>query len=366
MPYYGRERVWESYEGKFLVKEELSGYKVIRVYTYAASRKNLPARLFSWGLFNIISLLIGLKIGHHDVLFIPNPFFLAGLPLHTMSRLKSMPVIYSVEDIYPDVAVRLGLLNSRWMISLVAMLEQSCYRRARYIRVLSEGMRQDLMARGVPPEKVITIPNFADTDFVRPLPRVNSFRERYGLADKFVILYAGNIGFSHGLDTVLRAAELLKNEPDMVFVLVGEGAAKAALQEMARELDLLNIFFIPFQPREDVPFVLASADVSLIPLRRDFVGESVPSKTYWVLASGRPVIAAVGQDTEVANLIEQAQCGIRVDPESPDALAGAILRLRGDASQRAVMGQRAREFVVEHYSREVVVNKFHMLIQSLL
>lgn len=365
MPYYGREQVWEEYKGKFLIEEKSSGYKVIRVYSFVARRTNAPGRLFSWGIYNILSSLVALGLRPPDVLFAMNPFTMAGLPLHVLSRFKGTRVIYSVEDVYPDALIRAGLLKKGWGITLVDALERSCFRRACTIRVLSEGMRQALVSRGVPPGKIAVLPNFADTEFVRPLPSANGFRKKCGLEDKFVVLYAGNLGLIHGAETIVKAAGVLKDHADIVFALVGEGMQKRVLQEMAKELALPNVRFIPLQPMEELPKVLASADVSLVTLKSEFACESIPSKVYWILASGRPLIAAVGRNTEIASLVDQAACGLRVDPESPEALAGAVLQLRKDATQRAIMGQQGRGFVVRHYSRQAVSGQLNTLIQKL-
>jgi colanic acid biosynthesis glycosyl transferase WcaI len=364
MPYYGREQLWDEYKGKFLIEEKSSGYKVIRVYSFVARRTNAPGRLFSWGIYNILSCLVALGRRPPDVLFAMNPFTMAGLPLHVLSRFRGTRVIYSVEDVYPDALTRSGLLKKGWSTALVDALERSCYQRASSIRVLSEGMRETLVCRGVPPGKIAVVPNFADTDFVRPLPNENGFRSKYALEDKFVVLYAGNIGLIHGAEDIVRAACLLKDEPDILFAVVGEGMQKSVLQEMAKDLALSNVRFIPMQPLEDLPKVLASADVSLVTLKREFTSESIPSKVYWILASGRPLIAAVGRNTEIASLIDQAACGLRVDPGSPQALADAVLQLRKDATRRAIMGQRSREFVVRHYSRQAVSEQLNTLIEK--
>lgn len=365
MPYYGREKLWDEYKGKFIIEEKSAGYRVIRVYSLVARRTNVVGRLLSWGIYNVLSTLVALKLERHDVIFALNPFTMAGLPLHVLSRLKRTPVIYSVEDIYPDALVRAGMLKGRWATALVDAIERSCYRRAWRIRVLSDGMRTALESRGVEPTKVAVLPNFADTDFVRPLTRTNGFRKKYRLDGKFVVLYAGNMGAIHGAEIALRAASLLTDEQDIIFAMVGEGIRKPALQQMAQDLHLHNTRFIPMQPHEDLPNVLASADISLLTLRPEFSSESIPSKVYWILASGRPLLAAVSENTEVAELIREAQCGLRVDPDSPKALAEAILQLRRDAALQQAMGQRGRDFVVARYSRHAVSKQLDSLISGL-
>jgi colanic acid biosynthesis glycosyl transferase WcaI len=268
-----------------------------------------------------------------------------------------------VEDIYPDAAVRQGLLKRVRSIAFVDMVERSCYQRSSCVRVLTEGMRQTLLARGVPDHKIVTVPNFADTDFVHPLPRNNAFRDKYCLGDAFIVLYAGNMSFFHGLENVVRAAYLVQDNPDLLFVMVGEGRARSSLEALAGELGVRNVRFLPFQPRELVPLVLASSDVSLVTLKSDLINEAVPSKFYWLLASGRPLIASVHPDNEVATLVERARCGITVKADSPEAIAEAVLDLRRHPHKLASMGERGRAFVVNNYSRQAVSHQFHRLVQ---
>lgn len=366
MPYYGREKVWEEYASRFFVREEQAGYQVIRVYSYAPRRTNVPGRLLSWTLYNLLAALVGVALERHAVLFVMNPFTMAGLPLLLLSWLKHSHVIYSVEDVYPDALVRAGLITHRFGISVVRALEGMCCRRASLIRVISEGMRQTLISRGINPAKIVTVPYFADTEFIRPLPSQTKFRMQHGLEGKFVVLYAGNMGLIHGVDVVVKAAACLVDHPDIAFLIVGEGIESHKTRRIAEDLRLENVRFFPLQPMEEFPDVLASADVSLVTLKKEFSYESVPSKVYSILASGRPMIASASPGTEIASLVEKSGAGICVDPGSPAALAQAILSLRDDENLRELMGKRGREFVVRHYSRQAVSTKFHVLLQSLL
>jgi len=315
-------------------------------------------------LYNLLAAGVGIGLERHNVLFVMNPFTMAGLPMHLLQWLKGARVIYSVEDVYPDALVRAGILKRKLGTGLVDALERSCYRRASCIRVISEGMRESLISRGIPAAKVVTLPYFADTDFIRPLARATALRDRYGLGDKFAVLYAGNMGLIHGVDVVVRAAGLLRNDPEILFVLVGEGMEKPRLEQLARQLYLSNVRFLPMQPIEELPDVLATADVSLVTLKKEFAHESVPSKVYSILASGRPMIACASIGTEIARLVDQSQAGICVDPAAPEDLAKAILKLRSDPARRDAMGNRGRDFVVEHFSREAVSRQLDALIRS--
>jgi colanic acid biosynthesis glycosyl transferase WcaI len=362
-PHYGGLRVGDKRLGRFLEEEILNGVRVLRTWVYTVSKGALWGRLLYHGSYNVTSTLAALRAGKPDIILADAPTLWSGLPLLVKAIVPRVPFIYIVHDIYPDVLVRLGVLSNSKLVNLIEKVERFFYDRSAQISVLSEGFKENLVRKGVPDEKITIIPACVDVDLVRPLPRVNELRERWNLMDKFIVLYAGNIGFSQGLITALEAAQSLTHYPDIVFVFVGDGADKPGLQAMVTEKGISNVRFFPFQPREDVPLVYAIADVSLVSLRRDIVVESVPSKTYTIMASGRPIVATVHQDTEVGYLLNQAQCGICVEPENSDALAQAILRLYEDNVLRAAMGERGRDFVVEHFSRQVAAKLYHSLIE---
>jgi colanic acid biosynthesis glycosyl transferase WcaI len=189
---------------------------------------------------------------------------------------------------------------------------------------------------------VTVIHNWADCGAVTPGPRDNAFARQHGLVDRFVVLHAGNIGLSQNLEIVLHAAEQLRDRQDIVFVLVGEGAKKRDLQEVAARRDLRNVTFLPFQPREAMDQSYATADVSLISLKRGLSGVIVPSKVYSVLASGRPCIAAVEQDCEVAQIVQEARCGFVVGPGDASALRARVVELASNRDLAREMGEQAR------------------------
>ena len=348
---------------RFLEEERRHGVRIRRTYVYTVPQKSLWRRLLYHASFNLWATWAALRTAKPDIVLADAPTLWSGLPLVVLSILPRVPFIYVVHDIYPDVLVRLGVLSSRRLVQLIERVEQFFYRRASRVSVLSAGFKENLVRKGVPADKIAIIPACVDSEFVQPQPRDNALRQRWGLDGQFVVLYAGNVGLSQGLDSVLDAAQALRGCPDIVFVLVGEGATKPALQALAQERHLGNIRFYPFQAREDVPQVYALADVCLVSLKRDIVVESVPSKTYTIMASGRPIVATVDACTEVGRLLEQAHCGVCVEPENGHALAQAILQLYQDAGLREEMGCRGRAFVVEHYSRQVAAQQYYTLIE---
>jgi colanic acid biosynthesis glycosyl transferase WcaI len=365
-PHYAGNVIDHRYRRRLIQWDEHKGIHVIRTYLYTSPQKRrFRGRFLSYVSFNLLSTLAGLFAGSHDVILAPSPPLTIGLSAYVISRVKRVPYVYNVQDIYPDVMVKLGILKKPWTIALFRCLECFVYNHARHITVLSEGFQVNLLHKGVPPQKIKVIPNFVDTEFVRPLPRHNRFSAEQGLDDKFVILFAGNMGFSQGLETVLEAATQLRDQKDILFLVVGNGAEKPRLMKYAQELDLENVRFLPFQPHRVVPNLYASSDVCLAPLRKGLTAESMPSKVYTITAAGRPLIASVNKDSDVYHFIKEAKCGLWVEPEEPKALAKAICTLYAHPALRQRLGRNGREHVVQHYTRHAVAQQYHELLMTL-
>lgn len=365
MPHYDINRIWDEYRGKLIRHDRHGRIDVYRLYVYVPKHKRgFMGRLFNYTTFNVLSAVTGMLVGRHDIIFVPSPPLTNGLSADLIARFWRIPFIYNVQDIWPDAVIRAGVMRNPRVIAFSHRLEQYVYRRATILVAISEGLRHNLMAKGVPPDKIHVIPNFVDPDFVRPLPRHNRFSSAHGLDDRFVVLFAGNVGHSQGLETVLEAAERLVNHQDVLFLIVGNGVAKAGLETYARQLGLRNVRFLPFQPHEALPEMYASADVCLVPLRKGFTQESVPCKVFTIMASGRPMIASVDEGSDTWKLVEQAQCGLCIPPEDPHALAEAIRTLYSDPALRDRMGHNGRKHVTQHYTRQVVGRQYHELLTS--
>ncbi len=215
------------------------------------------------------------------------------------------------------------------------------------------------------PAKIRVIPNFIDTDWIRPGPRENAYRAANGLAGKRVVTYAGNVGLSQALDLVLSAAGSLADRPDVAFVINGGGAARADLQAEARSRGLDNVVFVDMQPKETLPAVLAAADIHVVPLKRGLAASSVPSKLYSVLAAGRPIVASVDGGTEVARTVERAGAGLAVEPEDAAAFTAAIVELLDHPDRAEAMGAAGRRFVESWASPAMVARAYEALFDEL-
>jgi colanic acid biosynthesis glycosyl transferase WcaI len=248
------------------------------------------------------------------------------------------------------------------VIAAVSRLERFCLRNSEVVTILSDSFRPGLRALGVPDEKMAVTYGWVDTELIRPMPQANPFAKEQGLADSFVVLYAGNLGLSQGLENVLAASEQLVLEKDIRFVIVGDGASRELLVRKAAERGLSNIQFLPFQPRQRLPEVLATASVSLVQLRTGIGSDSLPSKIWSILASGRPILAAVDEGSEAWNLVTRAEAGVCVPPESPSALAKAVLALKNDPALCERLGQNGRRWVERYNSPRAAAERHEALL----
>lgn len=361
VPHYPSGQVPKEYRGKLRMQADENGVRIIRVALPSLDRSDLVRRIIQFASYQIGATLAGWN--HKcDVFLTVTAALQVWLPFTFLSVLRRRPAVYSVHDIYPDVGVRLGVFRHKAVIHLVASLEDFCLKHAARVRILSESFKPGLLARGVAESKISLIYDWIDTDLFKPLPRDNDFAVEHDLVDRFVVLYAGNIGVLQGLEYVLEAANLLKDSDDIRFVFVGDGSARNALVEKADRLDLPNVKFLGYRPFAQMPEVLATADVSLVTLLRGSGFGALPSKSFAILASGRPMLASVDEGSETWNLVERAEAGLCTPPESPSRLAEAILTLKRDKALRQRLGRNGRIWVKRHHSPQSAAEQFEKLL----
>jgi colanic acid biosynthesis glycosyl transferase WcaI len=341
---------------------ELDGIRVIRTAVYIPRRLTFLTRAINYASFSILAILAGFCCGAQDLILCTSPPLSIGVSAWLLGRLKGVPFVFNVQDIYPDTAILMGMVRSPWLIRQFQRLERFVYRCSSLVTVLSEGARGNLEAKGVPAEKLAVIPNWVDVEYVRPVSADNEFRQSLETDGARIVMFAGNIGLIAGLETVLDAAALLRDRPDIHFVIVGEGSAKAGLVARAREMGLQNVTFLTTQPREILPQMLGSADLHLVTLKRRMSTTSVPSKTYGIMAAGRPVVAAVDPGSEIWRLVELADAGVCVAPEEPEQLARAIESLCDDPDRRRQLGENARAYVVEQNAKQDITRLYEQTL----
>ena len=365
VPHYPSGRVPEDFRRGRKKMEERNGVKIIRVSLPSINRTRMVQRLFQFLAYQVGASITG-RILQIDLLMMYGPALEMWLPYWFLGVRRDVPIIYSVHDIYPDVGVKLGVFKNRAVIRLVDRLEKYCLLHADKIRILSTSFEQSLISKGVPENKINLIYDWVDTEFIRPLPRKNAFSVENGLLDHFVVLFTGNMGFVQALDTVIQAANILSEYEDILFVFVGNGAARNSLIHQVEELKLKNVHFIGWQPANRMPEVYASADVSLVSLGKGTAFDALPSKTFAIMASERPVIACVDRGSDAWNLIERARTGIPVEPESPFDLSEGILTLYNSRDTAREYAENGRCYVVEHHSPQKAAREFHSMMRVLV
>ncbi len=334
-----------------------NGVKILRVPSYVPTKRSIPRRMLHYGTYFGASLLSTLTTERPDVVLIMStPPLLLGVTGVLIRALRDVPFVYSVQDLYPDVAINLGVVRKGRFTDAIDKISSTLYRAATGTVTLSQGMAQRLIDKGVQPDQLRVIPNWADTTNA-PIERNNPFAVANGLADRFVVQYSGNVGLSQGLDHLVAAAAMVTDLP-ITFAIVGDGNAKESLQRQAKNLNCSNIIFLPPQPRELLPQLLASCDVGLVCMKWGVGNDLVPSKLYGILASARPVLASVETTSEVARVLEHFACGEVVTPENPPALAEGVRKLFANQERLAVLGMAGRQACEEHFSRSVCTSRY--------
>jgi len=351
-----------GYEGRLYIREKRDGFLAKRFPTNFTEHP--IGRLIAWTIYTAATIANLLFVRRGDVLFLRLPPLQLGLTGIVARRLKGVRFVLNVQDIHPDLSIQSGILSNPFFIKLAQAFEKWIYRNSETIVVISEGFKKNLLAKGVPEDKIHILPNWVDTDFLRPLPKDNPVAGKFGLAGKFTAMYSGTISISSNmaLERVLEAAARLRDRRDMAVAIVGEGLKKKSLEDKAAALGLTNVVFIPFQPYADLPALLASADALLVPLDTEKSHLSVPSKLYNFMAAGRPILGLADPSSEVAELIKSTGCGLCVPPDDPEKIAEAMIRLKDAPAEALAMAERGRHHAENHYSRAVVLDRYEKLL----
>lgn len=365
MPGYHPTGELERYKRKRWLRENVDGMEVVRVATPQLPRHSMVGRAL-WQFGGAVAFfLASVRLHPHDCAIVYSPPLPLGLTAWAFKRLKGTPFILNVQDLFPQSIIDLGLLKNRWAIRFFEAMERFIYQRADVITVHSEGNRKHVISKGAPADRVEVVPNWVDTNFIRPGERMNGFRFEHKLGDAFVVSFAGVLGYSQDLDIVLEAAALLKDYGDILWLIVGDGVEKPRLQAKARQMNLTNVRFLPMQPRSKYPLVLHASDVCLATLHAEVKTPVVPSKILSIMAAGRPVVAAMNLDGDAPRLIAKARCGLCVPPEDPKALADAVLTLYRDPNLRDELGRNGRHYVEKYLSLGVCAARYEVLVHNL-
>jgi colanic acid biosynthesis glycosyl transferase WcaI len=363
LPWYRTHGVEAGWETRWFRREPTDWGSITRVNPFAGSdKRNLARRAAGFVGFSALAGLASLRGGRVDAVIAMSPPLTMGLTGWGTHLVRRGPLVFNIQDVFPDAAVETGAITNKSIIAVARWLERVSYGRAAAVTVLSRDLRDNVVAkvRSSKQDDVRVIPNFVDTDAIRPLDRMTALRSELGLGEETVVLYAGNVGFSQSLEMVVAAARTM---PELTFLINGDGAARTSLELLAK--DLPNVRFSGYQPAERLAEVLATGDIHLVPLKAGLGRVSVPSKTYSILAAGRPVLAAVDPGTEVPRILAESGGGVCVAPDDIAAFQQALHQLTADVAGRKEMAVAGRRWVEHAASPSAVARAYADLIVEL-
>lgn len=358
-PYYPAWKKLLGDEGALHRKERPNGVFLRRNYLYVPSRPSAVKRMLHEASFVASCCVSYLLAPRSHVTIIVSPPLPLGLPLMLLARLKRSRTLFHVQDMQPDAAVDLGMLKPGGLTSILFAIERYSYRLANRVSTISHGMLQNIHEKGVPSRKLFLFRNWANDQEIVPRDKHTCYRAEWALDDKFVVLYSGNMGVKQGLNSLLDAAERLRDETCILFLIVGDGGEKVELQQRAASMKLANVIFQPLQPFGRLGELLATADVCVIPQAPGVKDIVLPSKLGNIMASARPLIVSAPSNSEMALMIKEADCGRVVDTDSATSLADAIRSMAHVNDEELLrFGRNARAFMTKNLGQEAILGEF--------
>ncbi len=363
-PNHPHGRIPRRYRGKLFETEHRDGFEIVRVRVWTSPVKTFLARICFYGSYLIMATVRSLFLPKPDGVFATSPPLPVGVAGYLVSRARRCRFLLDVRDLWPEAAVALGELRSPRLVSVIGGVARFLYRKADRVTVVTKGFRRQIGAMGIPSEKLYWLPNGTLLDLFKPGPGCPRFRRESGMENRFLVTFAGTLGIAQGLDSVLRAAELCRDDPTIGFVLIGDGPARSRLLAEQRRSRLDNVYIKEQVPLEGIVPLLNASDALLVQLRKDPVFDTfIPSKLYDCMACGKPVL--LGVNGEAATVLDEAGAGIRFEPEDPVALLQAVRALRDDDGLCRKMGRSGREYVEKNCDRRRQAVQLEELLSSL-
>jgi len=343
-------------------EKEGSGVQILRARVYSALHKSFFHRILAFLSFMFSAFSIGLRVKGVDLIWGTSPPIFQGVTAWALARIKRVPCLFEIRDLWPDFAIAIGVLKNPILIHASRWLERFLYRHADQVIVNSPGYLEPVHSRGARQPELI--PNGADPSMFDPSDDGAEFRRSHHLENKFVVMYAGAHGMSNDLGVVLESARLLRAMPEVQIVFVGDGKEKSALQRQARKLNLENVTFLPSIPKSGMARTLAGAHACIAILKPlEEYRTTYPNKVFDYMAAARPVILSI--DGVIRDVVESAKCGVFSRPGDAAALADVIRFYCANPEQAQRMGLAGREFLERNFSRAAIGDKLMRLMQSL-
>ena len=356
---------------RLVARETWHGVKLVRTWLLPFPNRKPYERMLNCASFCVSSSFTGMFVSRPDVLIATSPQLLVALSGWWLAAIKRVPFIFEVRDLWPESLSAVGVGNEDAVLHrLLARIAGFLYRRSNHIVVVTNAFQEFLIDRWrVPPRKLSVVENGVETDLFAPMGEASerdALRRQLGLEGKFVVCYIGTMGMAHGLETLIEAAAALQTRASEVqLLLVGEGAEKDRILQLARSRQLRNITFVGQQPREKIPTWIAASDAALVLLKKTEVFKTViPTKMLEFMSCSRAVI--LGVDGEARRVVEEGKAGVFVEPENPHALAQAILQLAADPERCRTLGENGRRHVLAHFSRPQTAQRYIQLLQQVV
>ena len=366
LPWYRTHSIEPGWEGRWVRRETTAWGSITRVNPFPGGDKtNLVRRGLGFVGFSALTGIASWRGGRVDAVVAMSPPLTMGLTGWTTHLVRRGSLVFNIQDVFPDAAVRTGAITNRHVIRAASWLEKVSYHRAAAVTVLSEDLRVNVAGKmsARRRDRVHVIPNFVDVEAIRPGDRDAPLRAELGIGDEPLVVYSGNVGFSQSLELMFAAAREL---PGATFLISGDGSAQAALvARAAAEPGLVNVRFSGYQPKDRLSELLGIADLHVVPLRAGLGNVSVPSKTYSILAAGRPILASIDPGTEVPRILEASGAGVSVEPDRPDLFVAALRSLLADPTALAARGAAGRRWVEAAASPAAVARAYEELVHRL-
>ncbi len=355
-PNHPQGRVYEGYRNQFFHRETQDGIQVVRVWTYVTANEGFLKRTLNYVSYMVSAIVVAFFLPKADVVLSTSPQFFNGLAGFVVGRLRRIPWILEIRDLWPESILAVGAIKNRTIIRMLERFELLAYRKADRIVPVTDSFKAYMLRKGIEGDKIVVVKNGVDLRQYKPLTGHNSVAHELGLQGKFVVSYFGTHGMAHHLETMLHAAQELVGRQDIVFLLVGDGAERQTLVSMRKAMGLDNVVMLDQQPKSRMREFWALSDVSLVLLKKsDLFKTVIPSKIFESLAMEKPII--LGVEGESAELVRDAQAGICIEPEQAKELACRVLELSRDREWCRRLGANGRRYVMNHFDRIVLARK---------
>lgn len=365
-PDYPDGKIPSNYKGYFFKKEYFDKIEVIRTFTIPVPNKGHFKRILSSLIFLISSVIQGsFSLGKQDIIVATSPPFFVGISGYLISRLKRVPFIFELRDLWPDSIVQLGQLKNKFLIKLWEDIELFLYKKSKQIVVVTDSYVEILKEKGIRSEKISVIKNGISIESNLPTLSVKEIKNKLNINNEFVFAYIGTIGLSHALDTVVESAEKLKDNKEILFLIIGDGAEKEILNNKSQNLKLTNIKFLDKIERNELSNYYQIVDVLIVPLKNIALFRSViPSKIFEIMKYGKPIL--LGVDGESKKIVEEAKAGISFLPENVDDFVKQVMYLNNNRNILKEFSENGKRFVEKNFNRKILAKKYLTLLEDLL